>query len=250
MHKHVCYKPVRFWWSVVVYGLAFVYFFPGVLSYPLIYDLGLSFLWLSFVVTGIIGGGMATVMKKKFGIDIRGRALEATVVIMTCWLASVCWGLVWGFFGESDECKGVFNGSLQFNTLFTDTTGEDITRELGVVPSVVRYFVLVPAKKILTQMDNILLKFAPFITQRLCYNEDLEGINADHQQTCLKLTQDANPDFMTAKNGENCSSDVNTVVSFWAMAVCMHSMSYMMKRFDRIRRAAAAMARRPRPHQD
>ena len=66
------------------------------------YDLSFSFLWLSFVVTGIIGGGIATISKKQLGVDIRGRGLEALVVIVTFWLASIYllgagMGILWRF---------------------------------------------------------------------------------------------------------------------------------------------------------
>ena len=253
VHKHVCYKPVRFWWSVAVYGLAFVYFLPGVLSYPLIYDLGLSFLWLSFVVTGVIGGGVATVMKKQFGFDVRGRGLEVLVVFMTCWLASVCWGLVWAFFGESDECTGVFNYDFPFGVAETSSSSsaEEATAKLGLVPSLVRNVVLLGAKKGLLAIDKLLLKLGPFITKWICYSKETVDGDVTDYPTCLRLAHKANPDFMTAENGENCISDLNTVALFWALAACMHVTSHLMKRTDRIRRVQrAAAARHPRPHQD
>lgn len=246
VHKHVCYKPVRFWWSVVVYGLAFVYFLPGVLSYPIVYDLALSFLWLSFVVAGIIGGGIATILKKQMGFDIRGRGLEASVVLTTFWLASICWGLVWAFFGESNECKGVFNYELPFG-LSSQTS--PIAREdadIGIIPSIIRYFILQPAKSSLVHIDNVLLKLGPIATKWICTIDESDVENS----SCLQLTRNANPDLMTSENGENCISDVNTVVKFWFLAICMHGMSHVLKSLDRNRRAAAAAARRPRPHQD
>ena len=30
VHKHVCYKPMRFWWSCVVYGVGGLWMVPGV----------------------------------------------------------------------------------------------------------------------------------------------------------------------------------------------------------------------------
>ena len=246
VHKHVCYKPVRFWWSVVVYGLAFVYFLPGVLSYPLIYDLGLSFLWLSFVVTGVNGGGIATIMKKKIGVDIRGRGLEALVVVSTFWLASICWGLIWAFFGESNECKGVLNYSFKVSEVYEKESG----LKLGLTPSIVSALVLHPAKKSLCQIDSLLLKLWPFITKWICQSDDgLGNEDDDNELTCLELTRKANPDFLAMDVSRNCVSDVKTVSAFWIMALLMHFMSYSMKRIDRNRRAAAAV-RHPRPHQD
>lgn len=253
VHKHVCYKPVRFWWSVVVYCLAFVYFLPGVLSYPLMYDLGLSFLWLSFVVTGVIGGGIATIMKKQMGVDIRGRGLEALVVISTFWLASICWGLVWAFFGESNECKGVLNYDVIFGEsqpMETSQIGEaDYGPKLGLIPSIVSVFVLHPAKKSLSHIDFFLLKLWPFVTKWICQADDgLVEEDGVSDQTCLELTSRSNPNFLATESSGNCVSDVNTLAAFWAMAILMHFMSYATKRMDRIRRAAAV--RQPRPHQD
>ena len=72
VHKHVCYKPVRYWWSVVVYGALTLAVFPGILRDPFMYDIGLCLIPVSFIMTGILGGGIATFFKKSFGIDLRG----------------------------------------------------------------------------------------------------------------------------------------------------------------------------------
>jgi len=107
VHKHVCYKPARFWWSMAFYGVGLVLLFPGIRMFPAIYDIGLSLLLASFMVMGVIGGGVATIMKKVVGVDIRGRGLELIVVMQTLLLANVSWGLVWGFFGDVSQCWGV-----------------------------------------------------------------------------------------------------------------------------------------------
>ena len=65
--------------------MGLIWFVPGVLTYPLIYDSGVTMLWTSFLVMGTLGGGIATLLKKKFGLDIRGRMLEAIVVLLTLW---------------------------------------------------------------------------------------------------------------------------------------------------------------------
>ena len=54
VHKHVCYKPARFWWSVVVYSLGGVMAVPGVLKVSSILVMGVSYcmmnvLWNIFV---------------------------------------------------------------------------------------------------------------------------------------------------------------------------------------------------------
>ena len=62
-----------------------------------------------------LGGAIARLLKKRFGLDIRGRILEAIVVLFTLWLDNVGWGLVWAFFEEGD-CGGVreqFSNLLQ-----------------------------------------------------------------------------------------------------------------------------------------
>ena len=104
VHKHVCYKPVRFWWSVVLYGVLAVAAFPGVLTDPAVYDLGASCLILSFHAMGVLGGGLATALKKRIGVDVRGRCLEMVVVVLTLWLTAASWGCVWGYFGDPSRC--------------------------------------------------------------------------------------------------------------------------------------------------
>lgn len=251
VHKHVCYKPSRFWWSVVVYGLAFVYFFPGVLSYPLMYDLGLSFLWLSFVVSGVIGGGIATILKKQMAIDIRGRGLEALVVLMTCWLTVVCWGLVWAFFGETGECKGSLNYVFHSNhsTTVASVEGED-EQQQALTLMLIRTFVLQPAKKSLVHIDSLLVKLGPLLTKWICYSGDNFVGKDNDRQYCLQLTQKANPDFLMSVENEKCISDVYTVGALWGTAIFLQLTNYSMRRIERFRRAAVIGGRHPRPHQD
>lgn len=252
VHKHVCYKPSRFWWSVVVYGLAFVYLFPGVMSYPLMYDLGLSFLWLSFIVSGVIGGGVATILKKQMAIDIRGRGLEALVVLMTCWLTVLCWGLVWAFFGETGECKGSLNfvaPSNHHSTTIRSVYEED-EQPQSLTLMLIRAIVLQPAKKSLVRIDSLLLNLGPFLTKWICYSGDNLVGEDDDNKYCLQLTRKANPDFLMAAESEKCISDVYTVGALWGTAICLQLMSYAMRRMERFRRAAFVAGRHPRPHQD
>jgi hypothetical protein len=53
VHKHVCYKPVRFWWSVILYSAAALAAFPGILRDPAMYELGLSMIPASFVIVRV-----------------------------------------------------------------------------------------------------------------------------------------------------------------------------------------------------
>jgi RING-variant domain len=114
IHKHVCYKPIRMWSSVVVYGSLTLVTIPGILRDPLMYDIGICIIPASFVVMGILGGGFATVTKKWFGMDLRGRGMELAVVVGTIWFSVVSWGLVQGFFHArpNPTCYGVL-GRIQ-----------------------------------------------------------------------------------------------------------------------------------------
>jgi hypothetical protein len=222
------------------------------MSYPLMYDLGLSFLWLSFIVSGVIGGGVATILKKQMAIDIRGRGLEALVVLMTCWLTVLCWGLVWAFFGETGECKGSLNfvaPSNHHSTTIRSVYEED-EQPQSLTLMLIRAIVLQPAKKSLVRIDSLLLNLGPFLTKWICYSGDNLVGEDDDNKYCLQLTRKANPDFLMAAESEKCISDVYTVGALWGTAICLQLMSYAMRRMERFRRAAFVAGRHPRPHQD
>lgn len=226
--------------------MAYIYFIPGVLSYPLVYDLGLGLLWLSFVLMGVIGGGIATIMKREMGIDIRGRTLEVFVVIMTIWMGLVCWGLVWEFFGESDQCMGVMDKfdawqssmNLPSITSMSMFQGNSPTREQRLMQNLV----LKPAKTIMDTIDQGLLKTGPIISGWICTPDESEN-------SCLEIARKTNPDFMLSEhNGEKCASDFNVIRSFCYFAFFIHGLGTVWKRRDRGRRARHH--REPRPHQD
>ena len=107
VHKHVCYKPARFWWSVVFYGALLLMAVPGVLNDFLVYDLILFLIPASFYIVAILGGGLATLVKRSGGVDLRGRILESVVVSVTLWVMWVSNGLVWAFFGDPSACVGI-----------------------------------------------------------------------------------------------------------------------------------------------
>lgn len=239
IHKHVCYKPSRFWQSVAVYGVAFMYFFPGVKSAPLVYDIGFSFLWASFVVSGIIGGGIATAVKRKFGWDLRGRALEAAVIALTFWLFLKCWGLIWAFFGEEGTCKG----TLGYNSIPFLNKSE---YKLGIFASLTQMLIINPGKRALEIADSVVLNLTtPTMKKWICTADNVGG----DVDTCLKLAQKANPNFLLADDWK-CRSDLNTVAYFWLFALILHCVGIYWKDYDRRRRLAAHVGRHPRPHQD
>ena len=118
IHKHVCYKPSRFWSSIVFYGLLTLFLLPGIVRDPLMYDIIVCIIPLSFVIMGILGGGIATVVKKGVGLDVRGRAMELLVVLATIWLSMITWGLVQAFFSvPHPTCYGTLG---RFNVTQVD----------------------------------------------------------------------------------------------------------------------------------
>mmetsp|Transcript_13638 Transcript_13638/g.19082 ORF Transcript_13638/g.19082 Transcript_13638/m.19082 type:complete len:770 (+) Transcript_13638:165-2474(+) len=229
VHKHVCYKPGRFWWSVAVYGIATVLAFPGILKDPLIYDLGLTLLPASFLVMGILGGGVATAFKKGLGIDMRGRTLELIVLILTTWLVLVSWGLVWAFFGEVSSCYGAM-GSVVVEQ------GKNDSRILSILEK----FLFRPAQKWFLFWDGLGNNSGSWLRKGLCSSNTEED-------TCFANLSKAKPDFFyESEGGEKCASDLMLVTRVWSLAAATLVASTLLKRHDRNRRALA----RARPHQD
>lgn len=140
VHKHVCYKPVRFWWSVAVYAVIILLTVPGIMEVRLdplrslpvrcaiicsgsfvartplskrdqnfpVYDAMVTLVPINFVALGIVAGGLASALKRATGADVRGRILEVVVVAQTALLTCVTSGLVQGFFGDPGRCWGAF----------------------------------------------------------------------------------------------------------------------------------------------
>lgn len=268
VHKHVCYKPVRFWWSVLVYGLAVVWFIPGVLQYPMIYDLGVTLLWLSFLVMGVLGGGFATMMKRGLGVDIRGRILEFLVVTTTLMLAGISWGLAWQFFGHKNHCWGVVNIVKSFPSRVVNTSSANDSDDhrqffslisilwkneakpvetLSLPLSLVRSILLIPTKMAIDVFDGCLLQAGPWVSQAICSNDNTRS-------TCLEMTHIVDPDFMFPDHeGEACASDMRIVIYVYILSSLALIVGSLWKR--RGRHAAAAVARiarvrQQRPHND
>ena len=105
-----------------MYGVATLIAFPGIVRDPLMYDLGLCLIPISFVVMGILGGGMATLLKKSAGFDLRGRVFELIVVLATLWLVVISWGVVLGFFGDTSQCYGSL-GAYPVSSIELDAHG-------------------------------------------------------------------------------------------------------------------------------
>jgi hypothetical protein len=210
------------------------------LQEPLVYDLGLALLPLSFFVMGVIGGGMATFAKKCVGVDLRGRWLELTVVLQTLWLAMLTWGLVWAFFGQPEACWG-WVGTLSLG------------KDMGIS----RWFhsVFRPFQAWFLLMDRIPHRFASSV---LCTSTDEE------RDVCYDAVSLANPGFfLHEEGGEKCAADLMSVMFIYALAVVTLFWGDLVKRRERDRRAqvaghahghghghAARAPRMDRPHQD
>jgi hypothetical protein len=233
VHKHVCYKPVRFWWSVVVYGVSTLLLFPGILRDPLMYDLGLGFVPASFYVMGILGGGLATFLKKSAALDFRGRTFEIAVILLTLWLVLVSWGLIGAFFGDTSRCYGVL-GSL--------SVSKDITPTLLL--QLLRRVILQPARSWFLMWDRLGQNSGPWITRVLCTSPLEAG--------CFEHLPKANPDFYLEElGGGKCASDLLLVAWLYISAGIVALGSNFWKRRERHRRVARRPGRdEPRPHQD
>jgi hypothetical protein len=238
VHKHVCYKPVRFWWSAVVYGVATLALFPGILRDPLMYDLGLCLIPISFIVTGILGGGAATVLKKAFGVDLRGRFLEASVVAVTLWLTIVSWGLVKAFFGESSSvCRGAM-GSLS-------VTDEQLSSSYSTL-RFLRMAILRPGQAYYLMWDRVPFMMGSWASTAFCTKTETPDAG------CFTHLPHANADFFLEDNeGGRCASDLLLVVWLYIAAGFALLGSTLYKRHERNRRAVGRRpGREARLHQD
>lgn len=237
VHKHVCYKPARFWWSVVVYGAATIIFFPGTIRDPLMYDLGLCTIPVSFVVMAILGGGLATLLKKSMGADLRGRMFEFAIVLFTLWLVIISWGVVRGFFGDTSKCYGAMGS--------TDINLDELPR-FGLL-NFARRVILQPGQSYYLFWDRLAYMTGSWTRRFLCTKHlDAEG-NAI-EGVCFKHLPNVNADFFLAKNdGEKCASDVLLILRLYISAGFSLVVNTLWKRRERQRRLAA---RRPHLHQD
>lgn len=219
IHKHVCYKPVRFWWSVVVYGALTLALFPGILRDPLMYDIGVCLVPASFVIMGILGGGLATVIKKAAGVDPRGRFMEVAVLVATLWFSVLSWGLVKGFFGDTNACFGTV-GSYSVN--LDDVSSTYVLRGL-------RALILQPAEKIYLTWDVIFMN--SWFRAALCTNA------AAVESGCFEHLPHANADFFVSNaQGERCAADLLLFFALYLTAGLTFAGSALWKHHERQQR--------------
>ncbi|KAL3940508.1 MAG: hypothetical protein SGARI_000936 [Bacillariaceae sp.] len=229
VHKHVCYKPSRWFQSVAVYGIATAFLIPGVLRDPLVYDAGLGFIPIAFYVMAILGGGIASVFKKSVGVDLRGRSFEIAVVLGTVGLVRMLWGLLGAFLGNQDSCVGLF-GTLDMEHLGRSS----------MVLNGLQKAILVPAERWFLMWDSIAANSGPMLCRLWCMPDQEEG--------CFEYSHKANADFLfDAQNEGRCSSDMMALFYLLLSTLSVALFNNIWKRRERQRRAAA---RRPRVHQD
>jgi hypothetical protein len=189
------------------------------------YDLGLCLIPVSFVMTGILAGGLATLLKKTVGVDLRGRILEATVVLITTWLTTVSWGVVKGFFGDTSACYGAM-GSV------------DVTEPQLPAMYMLRFLhtvLLRPGEAYYLMWDKLGLMSGSWMRPLLCTENNSAG--------CFKHLPYANADFILQDyEGGRCASDLLLVIWFYIAAGFALLGNALWKRHERQRRA---VARRP-----
>ena len=216
IHKHVCYKPIRLWWSTVVYGALCLITFPGILRDPLMYDLGLFLLPFSFIVIGILAGGIATCLKKSFGLDLRGRLLELTVVLLTLWLTSVSWGLVKGFFGQSQSCHGSLGRRVEI-------PDNNMVASVSMTLYWIQRLILDPARSYYLMWDRLALSSGNWLQSILCLPQVTEASTDSTMMTttmtttpvegCFEFLPHANANFFVGSHETTTTSDGVDVLS-------------------------------------
>lgn len=228
VHKHVCYKPSRWFWSLLLYGLLTLYMFPGILRDPMMYDLGLGFVPVSFYIMAILAGGGATLLKKGAGIDMRGRTLEMFVVISTTWLVVVSWGLVSAFFGDPSGCHGIFGGYA---------ISRDAEHFSGLLYAL-QTLILKPAEKWFLMWDRLALHSGPWLKKALCMEQEMG---------CFEHLPLANAGFFFEEDGgAKCAADLSMVTWLFGLAIVVAAGTHLWKQRERNNRRRPRFAAQPR----
>lgn len=213
---------------------------PNLKNFP-IYDAMVTLLPVNFITLGIIGGGIASALKRLLGIDIRGRILEIIVVALTLFLTGMTSGLVRAYFGDSSQCWGVLASSFE-------RAPPDGPFYFSIMNTVLLAMPLRQIQLWYLKWDFILSKLG-FISRRfLCFptpdgNTDYSAIG------CSPATRSINPQFYLE---ETCSADMTVVIAVWSasLSVLGIAMLYRQMRAAQRNNAAPAGRGRRRPHQD
>ena len=213
IHKHVCYKPIRFYWSVAVYSALTLALFPGILRDPILYDIGVVSIPLSFIIVGVLGGFIATVMKKTASIDIRGRRLELAVVLATIWLTMVTWGLIRGFFGQNERCMGSMGN---YRIAEKELSSTFLLQGL-------HFLLLKPSSILILWLDS---KFARSMFRNfICTHEG---------DACFEHLAHADDEFYYTENGgEKCAADLVLCGGLYIVAAIAYAIGSTWKYYER-----------------
>jgi len=215
-----------------------------------IYDAMVTLVPVNFITLGIIGGGIASTLKRFSGIDIRGRILEIIVVVLTLLLTGITSGLVRGYFGDPSRCWGILASSSP------NEDGESSILKGPFYLSILNTMLIdVPLRQMklwYLKWDLIFSKLG-FVSRRLLCVPTLDG-NADYSSVgCSPSTRSIDPEFHLAD--DKCSADMSLVVGVWLSALCVLLLGNMYRQLRGARRnnnvAVAAHHRgQRRPHQD
>ena len=234
---------------------------------------------VNFVALGIVGGGIASALKRTSGIDARGRVLEIVVVMLTCLLTGVSSGLVRGYFGDPSQCWGVFAPSPSSTMMGEDVEAESESLNsasrggplyLPVLNTLLVEFPLNQIQLWYQKWDFVLSRLG-FVSRRfLCTQTTTtadhgdavaDNGSSDHvSDFCSPSTRTIDPKFyLDEGNGKRCSADMSLVMGVWLAALGVLLAGYAYRRlrgFAAARRndagagGGAARRGRRRPHQD
>ena len=200
---------------------------------------------INFISLGIVGGGIASTLKKSSGLDIRGRILEIVVVALTLLLTAISSGLVRAYFGDASKCWGLFS-----TTPFEEDEGSPTLKGPFYPPQLNKIILDVPLRQVqlwYLKWDFILAKLGPISHRFLCVPGP-DGSTDYPTIGCSPSTRAINPKFY---EDEHCSSDLSLLVGVWMSAVWVLAMGHLYKQLRGARRNVAAAHRgRRRPHQD
>jgi len=221
VHKHVCYKPSRFRWSVLVYSALAVLLFPGILQDPFMYELGFLSVPLAFIISGFVGGAAAALTKKVTGVDTRGRLLEFAVLVATVCLSILFWGLIRGFFGDPQACYGVL-GSYQI-------TMEDLQSTRSIV-QVFHTLVLKPLSAFYLFLDGVVFQHGGLLKRFLC-------VRSGVTEGCFKhLPHTNNQFFLEEEGGHQCAGDLVVALTLLQAAGLSFILTTLNKHTERRQR--------------
>jgi hypothetical protein len=223
-------------------------FFCGTNQHFPVYDAMVTLVPVNFVALGIIGGGIASTVKRTFGIDIRGRILEIIVVVLTLLLTVVSSGLVRGYFGDASQCWGVLSswptsigGNESSDTQVEGPFYQPLFNKLLIE------FPLRQLQKWYVKWDFILSKFG-FVSRRFICAPTPDG-NTDYATVgCSPSTRSIDPQFYLENK---CSADMSLVLDVWIVALCVLLTRNLYRQLRGARRNNNVVAAgQRRPHQD